>query len=164
MPTIGTITVDMSKLSAAVRAQWYDPTSGTYSSIAGSPFANAGTQQFTPPGNNSAGDGDWALVLEVSTVEAYTISVTPGWNLISLPLQPPNPSIATVLARINGAYEAVWAYPNQTWKVYDPNDTAGNTLTNMQAGDGYWIKMTSAKTLSVAGSAPSSSLFPGGTL
>jgi hypothetical protein len=41
---------------------------------------------------------------------------------------------------------------------YDMNDTAGSTLTAMQAGMDYWIKMTSDKTLSVSGSAPSSSL------
>ena len=27
-------------------------------------FDNTGTQDFTPPGNNSDGDGDWVLVLE----------------------------------------------------------------------------------------------------
>jgi len=31
--------------------------------IAGSPFSNAGSHVFTPPGVNSAGDGDWVLVL-----------------------------------------------------------------------------------------------------
>jgi chitodextrinase len=75
MPTIRTITVNMSKLSAAVRAQWYDPTSGTYSSIAGSPFSNTGKRQFTPPGNNNGGLGDWVLVL--------------GANGVSIDTQPP---------------------------------------------------------------------------
>ena len=91
-------------------------------------------------------------------VHSATLSLSPGWNLVSLPLQPANTAIASVLSGIKGAYEVVWAYPNQTWKVYDPNDAAGSTLTTMQAGMGYWIKMTSAKTLSVSGSAPSSSL------
>ena len=53
----------------------------------------------------------------------------------------------------------VWAYPDQEWKVYDPNDAAEEgRSTTMQAGMGYWIKMTGPKTLSVSGSAPSSSL------
>jgi len=85
-----------------------------------------------------------------------SISLLPGWNLVSLPLQPADASIASVLSGIKGAYEVVWAYPNQAWKVYDPNDSGGSTLTAMQAGIGYWIKMTSKKTLSVPGSAPSS--------
>jgi hypothetical protein len=64
MPTIRTITVDMSKLANTTTARWYDPTNGTYIAIDDSPFANAGTRRFTPPGYNAGGDGDWVLVLE----------------------------------------------------------------------------------------------------
>ena len=87
-----------------------------------------------------------------------TISLVPGWNLVSLPVQPANPAPSSVLSGIKGAYQVVWSYPNQAWQVYDPNDAAGSTLATMQAGMGYWIKMTSAKTLSLSGSAPPSSL------
>ena len=66
LPTIRTITVDMSKLASPVTARWYDPTNGEYTNIDGSPFANAGSRKFTPPGDNSSGDGDWVLVLEAS--------------------------------------------------------------------------------------------------
>jgi hypothetical protein len=66
LPTRRTITVDMSQLSGPVRARWYDPTSGTYSLVAGSPFANLGSRLFTSPGNNSTGDEDWVLILEVT--------------------------------------------------------------------------------------------------
>ena len=64
MPTIRTITVDMTKLAGLAGASWYDPSNGTYAAAPGSPFANTGTQDFTPPGNNSEGSGDWVLVLE----------------------------------------------------------------------------------------------------
>jgi hypothetical protein len=64
IPTIRTITVDMSKISGPVTAQWYDPSNGTYFPIAGSPFANIGTRQFTSPGGTSDGFGDWVLILE----------------------------------------------------------------------------------------------------
>jgi hypothetical protein len=63
LPASTTITVNMSKLGGAVTAQWYDPTNGTYASVNGSPFSNTGTQNFTSPGNNSAGDPDWVLIL-----------------------------------------------------------------------------------------------------
>jgi len=66
MPTIRTITVDMSKLASVATARWYDPTNGEYANINGSPFANTGSRKFTPPGNNSSGDGDWVLMLETS--------------------------------------------------------------------------------------------------
>ena len=64
MPSIRTITVDMSKLAGPTTAHWYDPTNGKYSDVGGSPFANSGYRQFTPPGHNSSGDSDWILVLE----------------------------------------------------------------------------------------------------
>ena len=64
MPTSRTITVDMTKLRGSARAQFYDPSNGTYAAVAGSPLPNSGTHAFTPPGPNSDGDGDWVLVLE----------------------------------------------------------------------------------------------------
>ena len=64
IPTMRTITVAMSQLAGPVTARWYDPSSGVYSAISGSPFANAGSQTFTPTGNNADTNGDWVLVLE----------------------------------------------------------------------------------------------------
>jgi len=63
-PVIQQFTVDMSKLNGPVVARWYEPTTGAYIPIAGSPLPNTGTRNFTPPGNNTDGDGGWALVLE----------------------------------------------------------------------------------------------------
>lgn len=62
MPTSRTFTINMSKLSGPVTAQWYDPTNGAYHRI-GSGLSNSGTRQFSPPGTNNAGDADWLLVL-----------------------------------------------------------------------------------------------------
>jgi hypothetical protein len=67
LPTPQPVTVDMTQLTGAASGAWFDPASGTYLAIQGSPFANTGSQQFTPPRNNSAGDSDWVLVLEAST-------------------------------------------------------------------------------------------------
>ncbi len=67
MPTARTITVNMTQLTGStVTAQWYDPTNGTYTTIAGSPFTNSGSRNFTPPSKNSGGDSDWVLVLEAN--------------------------------------------------------------------------------------------------
>jgi Putative collagen-binding domain of a collagenase len=63
LPTQRTVAVDMSKLPGRVRARWYDPTTGAFLPVAGSPFANADTRRFTPPGRNGDGDDDWVLVL-----------------------------------------------------------------------------------------------------
>jgi hypothetical protein len=66
VPSVRSVTVDMNRLSGPhVRARWYDPTNGAYTSVAGSPFvAASGSVFLTPTGNNSRGLGDWVLVLE----------------------------------------------------------------------------------------------------
>lgn len=64
LPTGHPISVDMAMMTGRdVQAQWYDPTTGTYATIAGSPFKAAGTHQFKVPGKNGGGDEDWVLVL-----------------------------------------------------------------------------------------------------
>jgi hypothetical protein len=64
LPTRRTVTVDMTRLAAPATARWYDPSRGTYTEVKGSPFPNREKHNFTPPGNNGDGDGDWVLVLE----------------------------------------------------------------------------------------------------
>jgi hypothetical protein len=66
LPSGRTITLDMAKLKGKALARWYDPTDGSYRTIHGSPLANGGSRQFTPPPKNGAGDDDWVLVLEAS--------------------------------------------------------------------------------------------------
>jgi hypothetical protein len=105
MPTVRTITVNMATFSAAVTARWYDPSSGNYSSIAGSPFANSGTRTFTPSGNNADGDGGWVLVLETSTAPP-----------------PLNISVTTTNT-------VVLTWPS-TWPGYSPQQNSDLTTTN----------------------------------
>jgi hypothetical protein len=64
MPTVRSITVNMAGLKSAAKGRWFDPTNGAYVPIAGSPFANKGERQFTPPEKNHADDNDWVLVLQ----------------------------------------------------------------------------------------------------
>src|SRR5262245_20754374 len=49
LPTIHTITVDMSKLASMATARWYDPTNGQYVDIDGFPFDNTGGRKCHPP-------------------------------------------------------------------------------------------------------------------
>jgi hypothetical protein len=63
LPVLRPVTVNLRQLSGHVRAQWYDPTTGQFSTVPGSPFANSRSRTFAPPGKNHDGDGDWALVL-----------------------------------------------------------------------------------------------------
>ncbi|MGC2402463.1 MAG: DUF4038 domain-containing protein [Acidobacteriaceae bacterium] len=66
MPSARTITVDMTKLKGNATAKWFDPSNGAYTSVTGQPFANNGSRQFTPPGDNHVGDSDWVLLLDAS--------------------------------------------------------------------------------------------------
>ncbi|HWW00429.1 MAG TPA: DUF4038 domain-containing protein [Candidatus Acidoferrum sp.] len=76
LPTLRTITVDMTRMAGNTTARWFDPTAGTYSPIIGSPFPNTGTVDFTPTGNNGGGEGDWVLVLETEPTETQPPTVT----------------------------------------------------------------------------------------
>lgn len=62
----GTITIDMTTMSASSRGRWFNPTTATYTDITGGSFnlANTGTHVFTPPGDNGTGFTDWLLVLD----------------------------------------------------------------------------------------------------
>jgi hypothetical protein len=62
------LTVNLAKFSQGVYAEWYDPSDGMFTTVSGSPFANSGSMQFTPPGQNHDGDKDWVLVLAVNLV------------------------------------------------------------------------------------------------
>ena len=64
MPSARTITLDLSKLAGPdVEARWYDPTTGQFSPVVGSPFPASGTRTFTPAGDNASGWDDWVLEL-----------------------------------------------------------------------------------------------------
>ena len=94
LPALRTLTVDMSKLSGPAVAQWYDPAGGSYVQISGSPFTNSGSRSFTPPGNNSDGDGGWVLLLETFSTRTPPVlgftPASPGTNgfVVSFNTQP----------------------------------------------------------------------------
>lgn len=62
-----TINVDTNQLISPVKARWYDPTNGTFTTATGSPFNSAGTVAFTRPTTNGDGDADSVLILETDT-------------------------------------------------------------------------------------------------
>lgn len=65
LPTVRKVRVDLHQFAGrTVRARWYDPANGRFVEIAGSPFAGEGSHLFQPDTLNSAGLGDWVLLLE----------------------------------------------------------------------------------------------------
>ena len=94
-----------------------------------------------------------------SIVDPNAIGLTgPGWNLISLPLQPSNTAITNVLGSISGKYTSTWAYQNDSWKVFDSANPGLSDLSILETGWGYWLDMTEAATLSVTGTEPSKTI------
>jgi hypothetical protein len=76
-----------------------------------------------------------------------------GWNLISLPLKPPDTYPGAVLDTIDGKYKSVWAYdPDTGWSVYVPE--AAGDLEEMVPDRGYWIKMDQPGVLILQGTDP----------
>jgi hypothetical protein len=94
----------------------------------------------------------WVFIISFST---HTISsnanppplmkvpLRQGWNLISLPLVPDEPTITKVLKSQIDANTpgSVWAYIGtpKAWKFFTPPRTG--TLTTMNDGVGYWVYM-----------------------
>lgn len=82
------------------------------------------------------------------------ISLNEGWNLISLDVIPDNSTPQAVFESLisNGNLQVVTGYQNQQGVFFDP-DTPHflNTLLNLVPGEGYWLKVLNATTLTVEG-------------
>jgi hypothetical protein len=91
-------------------------------------------------------------------VDALSKSTLQGFNLISLYREPIDTDTATVLSAISGKYVSVWAFINNTWRVYDPANPGFTDLNNMEAGRGYWIDMDEPETLPMSGLTASNSI------
>jgi hypothetical protein len=84
-----------------------------------------------------------------------SVSLTRGWNLLSVPLTPKDASPASVLASIEGRYDVVSTYDKgRGWSAYRPAQAAASDLDSISAGMGLWIRMTEAATLTVSGKPP----------
>jgi len=89
----------------------------------------------------------------------FEISLSPGWNLISIPLDMADTSVMNVFASISGYLESVKYFDSadkaDPWKSYRPGGTA-NDLANIERDMGVWVRLNAACTLSIEGSVPTS--------
>jgi RHS repeat-associated protein len=82
------------------------------------------------------------------------IPLVKGWNLISIFVEPDDPSIKSVLKSIDGYYDEIWTY-NAENRLYlrflksSPDNE--NTLQNIHAQRGYWIYTSRPCILKVVG-------------
>jgi len=92
-----------------------------------------------------------------------SVSLTPGWNLVSFNVIVANPAITQVLSSIEGNYSLVYAWNAQTqqWHKYDPAAPPyANDLTELNHRQGFWIRMTTSSTLNVVGDLPTTTDIP----
>jgi len=90
------------------------------------------------------------LVLPISYSLEFDISLSEGWNLISIPLELEDMNITNVLSSIEDNYSLV--YYNESY--YDPNDVEGSTLLNLTHEIAFWIEMINQDTLELQGNYP----------
>ena len=58
------LTVAMGRMAQSVNAHWFNPASGEFSDVAGSPFGGHDTYRLATPGDNGSGANDWVLILD----------------------------------------------------------------------------------------------------
>jgi len=92
----------------------------------------------------------WLVASDGDSIDSDTITLVAGWNLISLPLIPTDADIDTVLADIVDNVDSVYSYnPDGSWSYFIPD--VSEDLTEMNDGEGFWVKMTAADVLVVTG-------------
>jgi hypothetical protein len=78
-PTSRTIAVNTSVLTGTgnVRVRWFDPSAGTYTTVAASE-AQSSSRSVTHPGTNVGGGSDWLLVVDLDPGTTVTGTITAG--------------------------------------------------------------------------------------
>jgi hypothetical protein len=103
-----------------------------------------------------AGWGYWidmeesGALLGTGTAAPSSIPLSKGWNLIGYNSTIPA-SVTDALKSISGKYDAVWAYRDGAWKLYDPKNPNFSDLTSMEPGAGYWVQALESCTLDFSG-------------
>ncbi|MCF8090698.1 MAG: C13 family peptidase, partial [Desulfotignum sp.] len=95
----------------------------------------------------------------------FVTSLSPAWNLVSLPVIPDDPSVDKILGDIEETVASVWKWVDGKWAVYLPGYEDGGAayasskdfgqLTDIGCGEGFWVNASTDLSLSVSGSPPS---------
>jgi hypothetical protein len=117
---------------------------GTYSWAVADNVTTQGRVRITATNTGSTRSGNkvstynFAITAASTPVTTASITLYPGWNLISLPLIPTNNSIQYILGSVMYDVESVWSYSGTAWTSYVPGVTS--TLTTIVDGKAYMIK------------------------
>ena len=140
---------------------YYGKTMGNYESVidvgnqtAWNPpdLEDGTTYFFTVTAYNIFGyESDFSSELRYPEPFSATISLVEGMNLVSLPLEPFNPSPAVLTEQLSPCLLQVLADENDTVLYYDPSQFDQNTLTVLEPGVGYWVEMACPGEITVVG-------------
>jgi len=75
---------------------------------------------------------------------SYNITLTKGWNLISIPLETENKTLSSVLKLIAGNHKNTFTYLNNKWTRLDNSSEVNHSI-------GLWINMLNEDTLTIKG-------------
>ncbi len=87
-------------------------------------------------------------------MQQVAFEVLLGWNLISIRTDPIDKSLSAVLSNIEGSYDSIYTYraDTQEWLFHIVGiEPSLNTLNEVVAGEGYWLKMNDSGMLIVNG-------------
>jgi hypothetical protein len=98
----------------------------------------------------SAGTGYWIFMTETATLEikgktaSKTVALKKNWNLVGYN-STQSASVEQALKSIEGKYSAVYGFDtaSNSYVGYVPG-AGSNELTNLEAGNGYWILVSNA--------------------
>ena len=119
-----------------------------------SDLEDAETYYFIVTAYNISGfESDFSSELRYPQPFSATISLVEGMNLISLPLEPLNPSISSLTEQLSSCLVNVSSYVNDTYarEFYDPAQLNQNTLSTFEPGKGYWVEMACPGEMTVVG-------------
>jgi hypothetical protein len=88
----------------------------------------------------------------IFSLDVQTVHLSPGWNLISLPLEPQPAATASVLSSLEGSYDVVYGWDASAGS-YRSFFGAGGNLDRLDETMGFWVRMKDEATLSVVGEA-----------
>lgn len=89
----------------------------------------------------------------VFSLDVESVHLSPGWNLVSLPLRPQPGATRSALSSVESSYDIVYGWDANAGS-YVSFFGAGGSLGRLDEIAGFWIRMKDEATLSVVGQAP----------
>ncbi len=108
------------------------------------------TITFTANGSHGTVAAPFTLTEAAS---GQILSLSAGWNLVSLTVTPPDAAPGAVFASAGGTLEYVTGFSGGA-TFFDPDGLPFlNTLTSLVPGRGYWVKVSAAVDITISGPA-----------